>query len=97
MREQKRPRESQLILGSDPRQWFTVRARRKRQESHDNCAVRSRDRQCPLNVDSSRPECAKSGRCRTVWRIDHFDPFLPFKIDPMNGRIAGDIVEKVCG
>ena len=43
-------------------------------------------RLCLLYVDSRRRLCANSGRRRTVRRTGQVDPFLPFKISPMNGR-----------
>jgi hypothetical protein len=37
------------------------------------CNVRGPRLQCPLNVDSSRPECANTGHSPTVWRTGQND------------------------
>jgi hypothetical protein len=74
MREQKRPRESQLIFGVRP-EAIVHRSRSSQKAGIPITAqVRSRDRQCPLNVDSSRLVCAKSGHSPTAWRTGQVDP-----------------------
>jgi len=42
----------------------------------------------PSNFTLRRRQCAHSGRSQTARRTSQIDPFLPFKIDPMDGRDA---------
>ena len=53
------------------------RSRRSTTACPPTCAVRGRDQECPVYVDSSRPECAKSGHSRR--------PGRPGQIDPVGG------------
>jgi hypothetical protein len=51
--------------------------------SPPNCDVRGRDQLCPLHVTEGEVAGLKN-----VWVA--VDPELPFEIDPMNGRTAGE-------
>jgi len=53
-----------------------------------NCDVHVRDRQRPLNVDTSRPECVDCGHARAALQTGEVDPLLSFKIGPVNDREA---------
>src|ERR1700722_15340628 len=57
------------------------------------------DPQCPLDVDSGRPECANTGHSSRTCRTGQFDPKATFRFESMNGwktRRSGRCVAQRC-
>jgi hypothetical protein len=68
--------EGYFVLAKEWKLWRALRSfpRRPVEAGFSKCNIHRCDPQCPVNFDSSRPECANSGRSATGWLQGHIDP-----------------------